>query len=258
MKANMRRSLALVAVCAAAVLSAPDTAQGEDTALFVVPARPKLVQFGLDMTRLRAGYVVTYQPVPGSDLPLLHVWDGSSGRWVEISAAAYLRGSVFRSQPQWVFLVGTDSERSPGLGEIAWSPQLVRIAQLDDISLLEAAGKRLGFDTREWRWLSGRYDIDLEDVNVEQRRHGRYGPWGQRHQRAPRPQPIRKAAPAVSGNEPEAWRPAARAEELPAPVVVEEAAAVEQPAPPPPGMRLLESPLPVAAEKAAAADPASK
>lgn len=201
--------------------------------LFVVPARKPAVRFAQDIARLRSSFIISYQNAAGAAAPLLHVWDGQGRRWIRIDIAQYRAGALFASAPSVAVLMGTEAELPGALrSSRSWTARDLRLPTFNMAENVNACDRFCRFTPREWRWLAGRYNFQLEDRNAERRRYGRYGRPGEPPRRpmpgpgasddAPgagetlEPRPLPDANGAVVAEEP-AWDSDAGIVELPAP-----------------------------------------
>lgn len=158
----------------------------DQNSAMVIPARHTIVQLAFDVVQLRGVKVVSYQSKEGEDVPLMHAWNASAGRWSEISLVdleGLGRGSRF------TVVIGQDEQQSAILAE-AVAGAVHQISMLDMASVVNGLDSSYGFSPREWRWLAARYRLQLEDLNYERRRHGRYGPLGGPRRAAPAAETI--------------------------------------------------------------------
>ncbi len=159
--------------------AAAASAKPAGTTLLVIPSRYSVVQFGFDIARLRSVYLVAYDRPARPAEPALYAWNNERANWVSIPFPALTDGSLFRVAPVRTVLVG-DGAMIPEVLEAALAGQPVhRIASLQAADLANGLHATLRFTNTEWKWLAARYDLQLEDRNVDRRRWGRYGPPGQ-------------------------------------------------------------------------------
>lgn len=246
-------TMSLVACASLGVGGASARAQ---TVLIVSPARPRPVQVAFDVARLRPAFLVTYQGARSNPAPLMHIWDGDKRQWAEINVDNFRAGAHFVEKPALVFLLGTETECPLAIeeGELAWSPKVVRLTQLDVVTLFNAFDKALHFASHEWTWLGERYGLQLKDTNEDRRRYGRYGPPGEIKEPRAKPAAAAPAAPLAVPVAPAMDAPAVTPAPLaPAMPVTETAPAQETPVEAPAPADPVRAPTPPAAPPAASA-----
>jgi len=190
----------------------------------VIPARYRIVQLAFDIARLRDLTLVSYRETKTPQEPLMHVWQPGMREWSATDISEYGSGAVFGRLPRKTILIGDDPSLLETLSQVtSWGGEMLRIATLDFVTLVNVLNGSLHFSPREWKWLAARYELELKDLNVEQRRYGRYGKPG-------KPLfPLRKTPPRPEPETPPAVEPAAEPVVEPAvePVMTEPAAAPE-------------------------------
>lgn len=145
--------------------------------VLVIPPRYTIVKLGLDMVALRPVLLVSCQE--GNAGTVMHVWNDDPGEWLHLPVDTFRSGEMFRVQPRDIVIVGSDQD-VPGLvvdAARALAP-VKRVETLNLVSVINALNESLKFDRNEWRWLAGRYNLTLKDLNSERRRYGKYGPPG--------------------------------------------------------------------------------
>ena len=181
---NNRKRLFFLLALALIVGSAARAGVETRRSVMIVPARRTTMQLAFDMVRLRNVTLVSYQRVEGAGAPLLHTWDFTAGRWYEVSMEALAAGNVDRDA-RAVAVLGSSAEDIALFDDaIGWTDSVTRIPTLKVDDVVNALDTCYRFSAREWRWLGARYKLDLEDLNYERRKYGRYGP---PHAKASRP-----------------------------------------------------------------------
>jgi len=189
----MTRTRIISFVLAVIVIGGGINSAGGDagqSSVMVIPARYTIVQLAFDVVRLRGVKVVSYQSREGEDVPLMHAWNASAGSWSEIGLDT-LEGIGTGSR--FTVVIGQDEQESAVLAE-AVAGAVHQISTLNMASVVNGLDSCYGFSPREWRWLAARYRLQLEDLDYERRRYGRYGP---------PPGGPRRAAPAAETIQPE-------------------------------------------------------
>ena len=193
-------------LCPCAFRAAADAQQH----LLLVPSRYTIVQLAFDLARLRPMHLVTYDRGADPDSPLLYVWDPETENWVRTTVDEFASGSVFRSMPRRIIIVGGQYDvPSPVLAAAGRAEQIDRVPSLGIVQIINAVDKQMDFSPEEWQWLARRYRLKLKDRNEERRRYGRYGPPGTKGQRrpysyrsereaAPMPQPRPQPRPVIT------------------------------------------------------------
>lgn len=156
----------------AAVIAMTHAAAAQD--LFVAPARFSVLQVLFDVLRLRPAGLVAYQGNATTERPALHAWNGQE--WVTISLESFRDGSFAAVRPQRIALLGDGELLPPVLAAAAqqMAPVVVNWTDLDNASIVNAAGRWLQFSAREWSWIAGRYNMNMADANEGRRRDSWY------------------------------------------------------------------------------------
>lgn len=139
----------------------------EGISLLLVPARPALVQVGLDMAEQGHALLMTYADTTSPDKPFLHLWDGS--HWLRVSPEKFRTGDFLRNPASKLVVVGEESELAARLIEqgLNWSPEVLHLGSLNVTELINQMGKLYQFNRREWEWMARRYDLALEDLRAD-------------------------------------------------------------------------------------------
>jgi hypothetical protein len=180
--------------------------------VLVIPARPRVVQFAQDLAQLKPLTLIAAQSVPGSDEIVMHQW--INGEWHSVDWESYRRGSFPVTPVGPLMIVGDRSIVATDVAEEAlWAPAVKRVETVNIADLINFFGPTLELSTRQMRWLSKRYDVQLTDLNADRRRWGRYGPPGQERPQQALP-PLRqdddaRAVPPIQ------FRPAGASVETP-------------------------------------------
>ena len=201
---RMYRILSVALIVASLWGEAALAGRGQKTVL-VIPSRHRLVQFAMDIARLRPTYIVAYGPRNSPSDTAFYLWNAQTEEWKDISMEEYEKGSVFDASAQILALVGTDKDLPAGLpSQPNWATKTERIGSLNPAEMANALNGIMKFTPVEWRWLARRYGLTITDVNAERRRYGKYGPPGT--QRGPK-------MPEASVEPPPAPMPPAAGEE---------------------------------------------
>lgn len=200
----MRMYRILGAVLIAASLSGEAAWAGRDQTktVLVVPSRYRVVQFSMDIERLRPTYVVAYGTRSSPTDLALYLWSAQTKEWKEISPAEYGDGSVFDAAAQSLVLVGTEKDMPAGVPmKPNWATKTKRIESLNPAEMANALDVNMRFTPTEWRWLAKRYGMTITDLNTERRRYGKYGPPGT-HRESIMQESSEKTPPAVMPPDP--------------------------------------------------------
>lgn len=170
-----------LAVLFAVVLSADaqSARRTVDPVLLVIPSRYTVVEFALDITRMRSIYLVAYDKNENGDL-VLYIWDEASSGWANIDFEDFRSGAVLSRSPAATFLVSQEGQAPAGITSGYENVRNVQSLNIKDI--VNALHTELRFEPSEWKRLARRYGLKLEDRNAGRRRHGRYGPPGGKRQ----------------------------------------------------------------------------
>tara|TARA_B100000809_G_scaffold146436_2_gene143990 strand:+ start:120 stop:1157 length:1038 start_codon:yes stop_codon:yes gene_type:complete len=139
----------------------------------VIPARYRVVQFAFDIDHLRDVILIAYQTHPDLPKTVLHVWRG--GHWMELDLARYRLGSFSKNRPERLIVVGSDDDTPADLLDASsWAADIERIRTLDLVTLVNSFGTSFALKNSEWKWLVGRHDLKIHDMNWKRRRYGRW------------------------------------------------------------------------------------
>lgn len=146
---------------------------GEASLLLVFPPRPRLAQLAFDFARLRSVNLLAYQTDPRTGKVALHAWNGQA--WADATPDDYntgTRGIVARE----VVVIGSEQDVPVVVaGQPSWCVAMRRVPTTDLGAIVNVVAETLSLKSGEWKWLARRYDLKLEDLNAERRRHGKYG-----------------------------------------------------------------------------------
>ncbi|MGA0334487.1 MAG: hypothetical protein ACO3NW_11100 [Kiritimatiellia bacterium] len=133
--------------------------------LLLVPARPAMVQLGMDMAAQQHALLVAYAPDTSVEGRFLNIWDGE--RWVEIPENAYRNGAFVKNSVSRLLVVGEENELTASLIEdaLSWCPEVLLLGTSDVTELINQMGRLYGFDKKDWDWIAKRYELQLEDLN---------------------------------------------------------------------------------------------
>ncbi len=162
--------VSVLAIAASGLAAAPVSAQD----LYVVPARYSVLQVMFDVVNIRPAGLVSYQGGATTERPTLHAWNGQE--WVRIGLSGLRDGSFAAVRPQRVVLVGDKDVLPPALADAAQqlAPVVLNWAEMDNASIVNAAGRLQKFTNREWAWIAGRYNMQIKDGAAEGRRDSWY------------------------------------------------------------------------------------
>lgn len=161
----------LVVMVALVAVAEPQT-QNWDTML-VVPARYSVLQIAFDCAHQFKTVLVSYQDGQDGTPLLLYAWNGKE--WVYVDTEDYTDASFIKVPPSRVILIGDDSVLPEELVERSgWSANVLSIPTLQTAELLNTLGRHLNFSPYQWKWFSKRYNLKMEDVNVERRQSSWY------------------------------------------------------------------------------------
>lgn len=143
--------------------------------VMIVPARHTIMQIAFDMVRLRGVSLVSYRESEAGDTLAAYSWDAPGRRWIKVDAGDYGDGALF-GDAHFVVLVGRDTKIMDGILEAeGWSGPVREIPTMDIAPIVNGLNDIYNFNGREWRWLAARYRLQIEDLNYERRKYGRYG-----------------------------------------------------------------------------------
>jgi len=243
-------SCAIAALVAALPGALPLSTLGGEIAV-VVPARERVVKLGFDVAALREAVLIAYQVNPADGQPVLHIWDVVAKAWKPLSLDAYAFGQFFERDPDYIYLLGADADL-PGVlvtGAEQFGCTVHRIRTLDVADALNELNQTMKFSWREWRALSERHGLQIEDKNWALRKWGRRGPPSKKHHApAPDQPPVEAEALAPAGIEAEP--PAAETDSGAAPVGMDADAATDHALPGEPAVAAPEAPAVEAVEMA--------
>ena len=149
--------------------------------MIVVPARYSVLQVAFDIVERHGTILVAYQGAADSDRPVLHAWNGRE--WVFVTLEDYAEANFIQILPEEVVLVG-DDDNLPAVLESSssWYQRTIRISSIDTATLINSFGEVLSFSKREWTWFSKRYNLDMVDLNAEDRSTSWYDQAGPKHE----------------------------------------------------------------------------
>lgn len=148
-------------------------AQPQPISMLVVPSRYSVLQVAFDVARQFPVVLVAYEGDATTANPQIYAWNGSE--WVGVTVPDYQEANFLQLIPSQAILVGDDQLLPPALAEISsWCPRSIRVPALDTATLVNHVGTVLSFSGSDWRWFAARYNLDLEDLNTEQRKMSWY------------------------------------------------------------------------------------
>ena len=152
-------------------------AQPEDPVVVLVPARKQIMNLAFDVAALRPTFLISYQNLGKNVAPFMHIWDANERVWRETNQDFYHQGLHFAAAPGTVYILGAGDETPNTLStQPSWAKNLVRLSELNAVSIMNAFSDSLNFSAKEWQWLARRHNLELKDLNEQRRRYGRYGP----------------------------------------------------------------------------------
>jgi len=141
--------------------------------LLVVPARYSVLQVAFDVADSYPTVLVSYQGGKDGRDPLLYAWTGTE--WVFVTLEDYAQARFMQVRPSRIILVGGDDLMPPALAEASnWGSMVVNVPSVDTATLINSLANIYGFRRRDWRWFAVRYNLDLIDLNDEQRKDSWY------------------------------------------------------------------------------------
>ena len=189
------KRLGLVAMVMVVLGFSAETANASEPMLLVIPARYTLVQFAFDVARMRSVYLVSYEVAKNGELDV-YVWDKLRQAWQPTSEDAIVSQSIFDRSPSRAVIVGRSGNVPAAISESVGTIGDVRsITSLNLADVVNELHQSLKFKPSEWRWLAGRYGLELQDRNADRRRWGRYGPPGEQRER---PMPTMSDSDGIS------------------------------------------------------------
>lgn len=161
----------------------------EGVSLLLVPAKPGMVQLGMDMASQNHALLMTYAET-SPDRLFLHIWDKE--KWIPVPPTSFETGAFIKNPASRMLIVGEENKLTASLIEFAmsWSPEVLHLGTTDITELLNQMGRLYGFSKKDWQWISSRYDLTLEDINRDRVQESWYdrnkasdlppseGPWG--------------------------------------------------------------------------------
>lgn len=139
----------------------------EGVSLLLVPAKPSMIQLGMDMATQEHALLMSYAPGTSADDLFLHIWDGS--KWMRISQTSYVNGSFIKNSASRLLIVGDESDLTATLIEkaLTWCPEVLHLGTNNVTELINQMGRLYGFKKADWQWIAERYDLKLEDLNQD-------------------------------------------------------------------------------------------
>jgi hypothetical protein len=176
---RIRKPLLTMLCClsVAAGTASVHAAEPTVTAL-IIPARYTIVQLAFDIAHMDDTVtLVSYEQANDIAQPALHIWDAQAGDWLRIAVDELQSGQVFRTLPKHALVIGNELDQMTILEDAvgAWCPDVLRIESMNIAEIVNQADSRLDFTPYEWKWLAMRYQLQIEDLNADRRRYGRYG-----------------------------------------------------------------------------------
>lgn len=137
----------------------------EGVSLLLVPARPSLVQLGMDMAAQEHALLMTYAPNTPTDKLFLHIWDGN--QWLPVQQSRFTSGTFVTNPVARLLVVGEGNELTASLIEkgLVWSPEVLHLDNGNVTELINQMGRVYGFKRKDWEWIAARYDLKLENLN---------------------------------------------------------------------------------------------
>ena len=170
----MTLRLTWLAVLLAVVLSteARSIHQAGGPTLLVIPSRCSVIQFATDIAHIRSLRIVAYDKTQSGQL-MLFIWDENREGWDPIGFDEIQTGNAMEHSPSTIFLISQPGQSPAGI--TAGYSNTHNIQSLNIKDIVNALHEELNFRPSEWKWLAGRYGLQLKDRNAERRRYGRYG-----------------------------------------------------------------------------------
>jgi len=188
-------------------------AQPQRDDVLIVPARARMVRLAFDLQALRGPTLVSYRLTDDPLQPLLHVWNRNRKMWQEVPAEALSLAPAMPVMPNRVYVIGRSTE-IPEVIPVALS-QAREVRMLDTLSIAEiltSLDREMQFSFEEWKTLAERHNLEMTEVNREQRRWGRFGP-PRRYRQSPPPDQPSAGDSAPGGTPPASPSPALAAPE---------------------------------------------
>lgn len=174
---HMYRVLCCLGLCVGMELAGSSALAGpkpaQETTLMIVPARPRMVQFAMDLADMRPVVVLSCRGDARAVDPLLFVW--TKGAWQYVSPDDFRERRFVSEWPRRVIVIG-DDHALPALleDEAAWGADVTRLKTLQIADLVNGMDPVFHFTDREWKWLARRYNLTLTDVNTPRREFNPY------------------------------------------------------------------------------------
>ncbi len=177
--------------------------------VLVLPARARMIRLGFDIQSLRGVTLVSYSKTDDPIRPLMHVWNRSDRSWTRFEIEQFSHSRLIPPQPQNVYVVGLAGEVPDAiLAAASRANRVLPIKSLSVSDILMALEPDMSFSIREWRSLAERHNLELQELNYERRRWGRFGPPGGREAQRPQrqqleiesvePVPVRRAPTPIA------------------------------------------------------------
>ena len=168
--------LGLIALAVMATSDCVLAASATPESILVLPARKRIVHLAFQIARLKDVGLVTYNNSPTLAAPLIHIWNGQEGKWIQITPEDYQQGSFMSGEPRHVFILGDNNALPAQLASTPdWAKNADKISTLDTASLVNHFGKALNFSSSQWKWIAKVNGLSIKDQNAERRRYGRWG-----------------------------------------------------------------------------------
>ncbi|MFU8780124.1 MAG: hypothetical protein ACNA71_03765 [Kiritimatiellia bacterium] len=178
----------MLALCTLSMLGITPAASASKDDIVVIPARARMVKLGFDLQTLRGPTLISYRDTDEPLQPLVHVWNRSRRQWQEIEVSQIAQSTMVPPRPHRVYAIGL-----PGmipetlLVALSNASELHMLQTFSVAEILTTLDQEMSFSMAEWRSLGARHNLDVTEVNVQQRRWGRFGP-PRRYRQEPAPE----------------------------------------------------------------------
>lgn len=177
--------------------------------ILMVPARPAMIQLGMDMAAQEYALLMSYEPDTPANQFFLHIWDGA--KWLRVPASSFQNGSFIKNPASRVLVVGAENKLTAAMIETAleWSPEVLYLGSENVTELINQMGRLYGFKRADWEWIAQRYDLQLEDLGAGKTAPGWYDsnkasqlppsekPWKKTQESAPLQTPETSLTPVM-------------------------------------------------------------
>ncbi len=155
--------LAALVACSAVFSSA---ARKDEITLVMVPREDATVQLGKDIANQYTTLLVSYK-LGANGTVSLHGWTGT--KWLNITLADFVAGNFFNNPPDSALII--EKKDAPVSGKLIppeeWCLSVSKITTVELRPLIHLVGQYYDFGSKDWKWFSSRYNMEVDAINPE-------------------------------------------------------------------------------------------